>query len=479
MILDHLKASRSVHVVGISGSEGAAIALALAKQGIRFTAHDFSDQARFKRNFFANNFGIERKKREKMFKELEKFEDQIKFKNDYLKGISKADLIFVSQNWEAYEANDKLKPIFKKNPAKFAIITQLYFQLFPGKIIAITGTNGKSTTAKLISEIMQASRQKSWFTGNDRRNVQILDCLDKWTQDDWLVIEVSNRQLKFPLSQAPEIGVITNVTNNHLDEYGGSFRKYKAGKYSLIKNQDQSKIAILNQDNPATRQFSGQVKGTPLPYSTKQKLQKGVYIDGDWIVHRDKTSTKILPVGKICLLGEHNLSNVLAAIAAARLSGVDWPTIRKVVSRFRGIPQRLELIATKAGVNFINDTSSTSPDSAIAAISSFATGSIHLIAGGDPKGLDFAPLAREIKRRKVRVVILKSPVELILGRELRRLGIDFVSVKNLQEAVKISAKNAQRGESVLLSPGAAWFCHFRGKIPLGGRGFAQFVKSLA
>ena len=478
MILERLKASRNIHVVGISGSEGAAIALFLEKQGIHFTAHDFSEESRFKRNFFTNNFGIERKKRAEMFKELEKFESQIKFKNDYLKGISQADLIFISQNWEAYGVNNKLKPIFKKSPGHFATITQLYFELFPGKIIAVTGSNGKSTTAKLIDDIMQVSRQKSWFTGNDRRNVQILDCLDKWTPDDYLVIEVSNRQLKFPLGQAPEIGVITNVVDNHLDEYGGSFEKYKAGKYSLIENQDQSMLAVLNQDNPATRQFADLVKSTPLPYSTKQKLQKGVYIDGDWIIHRDKTSTKILPVDKICLLGEHNLSNVLAAIAATQAIGVDWSTIRKVVSQFRGIPQRLELIASRDGVNFINDTSSTSPESALAAISSLPAGSIHLIAGGDPKGLDYAPLAREIKHRKVRVVILKSLAEVTLGRELKRLGIDFISVKNLQEAVKISAKNAKKGESVLLSPGAAWFCYFNGKIPLGGKGFAQFVKSL-
>ena len=349
-----------IHVVGISGTECSAIALFLHQQGIPFIAHDFAEKKLFKHSFNANHFGYSPAKKEKMLEQIKQFKT-INCQDNYLKDIEKAELIFVSQNWGDYSPNKKLKQIFQQNPDKFATITQLYFQIFPGKIIAITGTNGKSTTAKLIAEIMQLSSQVSdninyeniknidtreslvdkrvdtsrqrvdkkklssgqavdknrseirgqelekmalkscnnneylvirvdkevdtsrqtsrqrvdkkklssgqavdkrvdisrqknlkfdeilakirhnkllsrqmssrqlsrqnelssgqrvdtsrqkksnvYFTGNDRRNIQILDCLDKWTKNDWLVIEVSNRQLKFPLCRAPEIGV--------------------------------------------------------------------------------------------------------------------------------------------------------------------------------------------------------------------------------------------------------------------------------
>ena len=214
-MLARIKSAKNIHVVGVSGTEGAAVALFLQKLKLNFIAHDFAASNKFERSFKANHFGYPTNKRERMLKSVLRLKD-LRLQEKYLVGIEKADLIFVSQNWEAYLPNRKLNKIFQKSPDKFSTITQLYFQLFPGKIIAINGTNGKSTTAKLVSEIMLSSRQgvksKSYFTGNDRRNIQILDCLDKWTSSDWLTIEVSNRQLKFPLGRSPEIGVILNVT---------------------------------------------------------------------------------------------------------------------------------------------------------------------------------------------------------------------------------------------------------------------------
>lgn len=487
-MLAQIKSAQNIHVVGISGTEGAAIAAFLQSLGVNFVAHDFSEEKSFRRNFNANHFGYLASKREKLLKKL-LANKSICFQQNYLKNIEKADLIFVSQNWEAYSPNQKLKTIFKKNSDIFATITQLYFQLFPGKILAVTGTNGKSTTTKLIAEIMLSSRQvvdkssgKIYFTGNDRRNVQILDQLKNWRKTDWLVIEASNRQLKFPLGRAPKIGVVTNVSPNHLNEYIGGFSAYKRGKFQLVANQTKDDVAVLNYDNIITKGFAKKVKSATKMFSTSTSLSTGVYIDKDWIVekrHAVDSTSKICPLDKIKVLGEHNLSNILAAVAATRSAGISAKIICAAIAKFRGIPQRLEVVLEKSGVRFINDSASTTPESTIAALKSFPAGSVFLIAGGESKGMDYATLAHEIKRQKTRVILLESPLAKILGSELHKEKISFTLVKTLQEAVKISAQNAAKGDSVLLSPAAAWFCYFAGKIPLGGRGFEQFVKALA
>lgn len=495
-MLEKITKARNIHIVGLSGTEGAAVALFLAGKKIPFTAHDFAEKPRFAKNFASAHMGLSAGRREKMLKKLQALESKTNFGKNYLAGIEAADLIFVSQNWEAYSPNENLRKIFATHPQRFATITQLYFDLFPGKILAVTGTNGKSTTTKLIAEIMlTASRQKNvssrqrvdkvWFTGNDRRNVQILDSLSKWRKNDWLVIEVSNRQLKFDFSRAPNIGVITNVTDNHLNEYADGMKGYKAGKYSLIARQTKEDVAVLNADNEATSEFLQQTKATPLPYSVDKPLSTGVRVDNGNIVYstqstanRQRVDKVVCPVDKIQLLGVHNLSNILAAVAATHAAGVSLEIIKKVITHFKGIPQRLELVAQKRGVKFINDSASTSPDSAIAALRSFPAGSLHMIAGGDPKGMDFAILAKEIDKQKARMILLKSPAGEAIAGELRKLKLGFEMVDNLQQAVVKAAKNAQQGECVLLSPSAAWFCYFNGKIPLGGKGFELFVRKL-
>ena len=507
-MLDRIKAAKNIHVVGVSGTEGAAIAAFLQNLGVSFVAHDFSEEKVFSRNFNANHFGYLASRRTKLLKKV--FANpQICFQKNYLDGIEKADLIFVSQNWEAYSPNQKLKAVFEKNPSIFSTITQLYFQLFPVKILAVTGTNGKSTTTKLIAEIMlsslpagrqvdkvvDTSRQgvdkssgKIYFTGNDRRNIQILDQLKNWRKTDWLVVEVSNRQLKFPLGRAPKVGVITNVSPNHLNEYIRGFSAYKSGKFRLIAEQKKGDIAVLNYDNIVTKNFIKKARASSKPFSTKNHLSTGVYIDNGWIVEKRQAvdlprrggarQTRICPLDKIKVLGEHNLANILAAVAATRSAGVSAKVICAAIAKFRGIPQRLEVVLERNGVKFINDSASTTPESTIAALKSFPKGSVQLIAGGESKGMDYTMLTREIRRQKTHLVLLESPLAEILGPKLRKEKISFTLVKTLQEAVKISAQNAVKSDAVLLSPAAAWFCYFAGKIPLGGRGFEQFVKTL-
>ena len=477
-LLERIKTSHNIHIAGVAGTEGAAIAGFLTKLDQPFTGHDFAAQKDFCANIATAHAGLKPAKQKQIINLLWHKKQQIHFQQSYLKDVEKADLIFVSQNWDAYKANAKLQRIFTKHPERFVTITQLYFQLFPGKILAITGTNGKSTTARLVADILKQSRHKMWFTGNDRRNEQILDSLDKISKKDWLVIEVSNRQLKWPLVRAPDIGVILNVTKNHLDEYGGSFSKYKTGKYSLIQNQSAEHTAVLNADDAATASLMPHTSGMVLPYSIDKPLSSGVYIDKGTIVYRDKIKTNVLKVDKIQLLGRHNLSNILAAIAATRAAGVDWKSIRSAVSQFKGMPQRLEIIAKKRGVTWVDDSVSTSPDSTIAAIRSFPQGSVRLIAGGDPKGMSYASWAAACKKHDITsVTLIRSPAGTAMAKELKKKDVPHCFVPTFEGAVQAVAAHAKKGEIVLFSPTAAWFIyHLQKKVPGGGKGYVDFVK---
>jgi len=477
-LLDKITTAHDIHVVGVAGTEGAAIACWLMKLGHTFTGHDFSTPATFHSSIATAHGGLKSDKKKKICDQLGSMKKNIHFQKTYLKSIEKADLIFVSQNWDAYKANAKLKRIFAKYPERFVTITQLYFQLFAGRILAITGTNGKSTTTRLVADIMNKSRHKIWFTGNDRRNDQMLDRLDKVSKKDWLVIEVSNRQLKWPLGRTPDVGVVLNVTKNHLDEYGGSFAKYKAGKYSLIKDQPPEHIAVLNADNTVTASMITRATGSVLPYSVDKRLTRGVYIDKDTIVYKEHTRANVLKVDKIQVLGRHNLSNILAAIASTRAAGVDWKSIRDAVKKFKGMPQRLEIVTKKRGMTWIDDSVSTSPDSTIAAISSFPQGTVRLIAGGDPKGMTYASFAAACKKYKViEVVLIHSPAGTAMAHELRKRGASYVTVPTFAQAVQQTAAAAKRGEIALFSPTAAWFIyHLQHKIPGGGKGYAELIK---
>lgn len=466
--------------MGVSGSEGAAVALFLARQKIPFIGYDFAPLASLEKNFNANHLGYTKAAKKKVFEQLWALREQFACDQNYLKNIANADLIFVSQNWEAYPPNAPLKKLFARAPEKFATLTQLYFALFPGKILAITGTNGKSTTSKLTAEIMLTSRHRTYFTGNDRRNVQILDQVDKWTPRNWLVIEVSNRQLKWPLPRPPEIGVITNVTRNHLDEYGGSFARYAAGKLSLIKNQQKQYFAVLNADDRVTAGFAKKIASTPLFFSTHGAVAEGAWVADGVLWHRSgEKPTRICRVDDLQIRGNHNLANALAALTATRAAGVDWTTIRRNLKAFRGLPQRLEIIAKRGKIQFINDTASTTPESTIAALSSFPAGSVHLICGGDNKGMTYHTLAAAAKKWQLKsVVCLQSPVASELARLLGKQRIAVEIVTDLPAALRAIHPRAMAGDTVLLSPAGAYFCYFAKKIPLGGRGFEQFVKAL-
>lgn len=481
--LQKILTARQIHLVGLSSTEGAEIAQFLLQQKIQFQAHDFQPPAKFTRNFRRNNFALPKAKLLTTLQALKKI--PFNFGANYLANIQKADLICVSQNFAAYPENQPLQKIYAKNPERFLTLTQLYFALFPGRILAVTGTNGKSTTTKLCAAILQQTPKKIWFTGNDRRNQQILTQATKWNKKDWLVIEVSNRQLNFPLPRAPEIGVLTNLTPNHLDEYHNSFAAYCQTKTQLLRQQTKKNFAVLNYDNPVTRQLATKIPGQPIFFSTQTKVTTGISVaKNNWLVSttpRDPNQKsqpvvqKICPLAKIKIPGQHNLSNALAAIAATRLAGASLKAIHAALQNFTGLPQRLECVLTKNQLQFINDSASTTPESTSAALESFPVGSVQLIAGGADKKMSFAKLTQIIKKRQVRVILLQSPVQKILTPKLKKLGLVSKTVPTLAEALKYAQQQAQKGDKILLSPAAAYFCYFAKRLPNGGRDFKQLA----
>ncbi|HEC21263.1 MAG TPA: UDP-N-acetylmuramoyl-L-alanine--D-glutamate ligase, partial [Candidatus Peregrinibacteria bacterium] len=408
---------KKIHVIGFSGTEGAAIALFLARKGVKnLHFHDFCEEKKFKKHFREAHVGFSAKEREELFKELGKISANFYFKENYLKDVEKADIIFVPQSWYLYEFNKPLWGLKKKRGITFSSITKLYFDLVPAKIVGITGSNGKTTTSNMINGIFQASRFQTYFSGNDRRNVQILEKIEKMTAEDFLVLEISNRQLKVDLKRSPNIGILTNITPNHLFEYS-SFAEYEDSKEGMLKYQKKRDFAILNFDNPSSQKIIRKGKYNVFPFSTEEILERGAFVRGGVMVVKDAGKEyKICKTGELKIKGKHNISNALAAIATAYLAEVKIEVIRDAIKKFRGLPQRLELVRKIKGVEFYNDTASTAPESTIAALDTLKS-NVILIAGGRNKGVEIEPLAKKLPDKVKDLILLESP----LGEEINRL----------------------------------------------------------
>ncbi|MCK4525072.1 MAG: hypothetical protein KAU07_01405, partial [Candidatus Andersenbacteria bacterium] len=345
--LKNLK-NKNIHIVGIGGAEGSAIAEFLVANGISsITGHDFSSKADFKKAFYNTHLSLKLKEREKALNHLLNLPIRINFKDHYLEGVEDADVVFVSQVWFKYPQNMPILEKLKDSGVPFKTITNLYFELASCKIISVTGTNGKTTTARLINSIFEIwaeknNKSKIYFAGNDRQNVQVLDKLNKMKKDDILILETSSTQLLLNFGISPHIGVITNITPNHIDDHG-SFENYIEAKKNLIRYQGKGDFAILNYDDEQSKKIVNELQITNYEsgiflFSWKEELKEGCFVrDGKIIINaKDKCRfAKRLhsPIGTmepviVCNIddikipGKHNLENVLAAVSVAYLYGI-------------------------------------------------------------------------------------------------------------------------------------------------------------
>ncbi len=348
---------------------------------------------------------------------------------------------------------------------------ELAARYLKGKVLAITGSNGKTTTTSLCGEILAAGGLPVAVGGNIGLPVIALaeDSLD----DGWSVLEVSSFQLETTEQFRPEIAVILNVTPDHLDRHI-TFENYVAAKERIFARQTADDALVLNWDDLVTRSAAERAPSRVFWFSRKERVEQGAYLDDGVIVFKvgkDTPAESIVAVTEISLKGSHNVENVLAAVCAARLAGVKAEAIRSAVESFNAVEHRLEFVATLNGVEYYNDSKATNVDAAAKAIGSFA-GGIHLILGGKDKNSDYTRLSVLLKERVKTVYTIGSAAAKIEGHILGDAPI--VSAGTLTQAVNQAGDAAMPGEIVLLAPACSSFDQFE-NYEHRGRVFKELV----
>ena len=354
---------------------------------------------------------------------------------------------------------------------------ELAFRFLQGKVLAITGSNGKTTTTSLVGEILAESGKKSGKKTLVGGNIgtPVITLAGKSSPDSLVVLEISSFQLETIEQFRPWIAAILNITPDHLDRHH-TFQAYVDAKARVFENQQAGDFAVLNADDPACVALKSKVKASLLWFSRKQPVENGAYLKGEDIVFRQNGKEQvILTRSDIHLKGAHNLENVLAAVAMGIVAGCAPEQIRKAVSEFRAVEHRLELVTTINGVAFYNDSKATNVDATVKALESFP-GNIHIILGGKDKGSDYTVLMPLLRERARRAYLIGAAAEKIATQiqgatPLERSG-------TLERAVRRAFEAAKPGDVVLLAPACASFDQFE-NYEQRGRVFKELVMALA
>jgi UDP-N-acetylmuramoylalanine--D-glutamate ligase len=345
---------------------------------------------------------------------------------------------------------------------------ELGYRFFPAPLVAITGTNGKSTTTTLIGEMLKADGRRT-FVGGNLGTPFIGAVSGAW---DWGVLEISSFQLEWVEVFAPRVAVLLNVTEDHLDRYE-AFEAYCRAKERIFEAQGASDFAVLNRDDPRVWALKERMKAQVRSFGFAV-TPRGVFARGDAIVWRDDAREETFPLARVKIQGLHNLENMMAAVAAAKLAGVARESIQQILETFAGLEHRLEFVRERNGVRYYNDSKGTNVGAVVKSLAGF-TAPVILIAGGVDKGGDYGPMEEGIKRT-VRRLVLFGAAKNVIARALGHLA-ETVVVENLAEAVREAAAAARPGDVVLLSPACSSFDQFRNYAERG-RIFKSLVESL-
>lgn len=348
---------------------------------------------------------------------------------------------------------------------------ELAFRFLKGKLIGITGSNGKTTTTSLIEHILRGSGLSTLLAGNI--GTPLISCIEATTDSTWTVAELSSFQLELIDSFRPHVSVFLNLTADHLDRHG-SMDVYGAAKARIFENQQSSDFAVLNADDPATKQYSPR-RPKVFRFSRKQPVETGACLIDDKIVFRaDAGEETILNRSDIRLPGAHNLENVLAAVATARLTGAAAADIAEGVRSFAGVEHRLEFVAEHNGVRYFNDSKATNVDATLKALEAFP-GRILVILGGKDKGSDYSVLRQPLREKGVLALLIGAAAEKIEQQIRGSVAIEHAGT--LERAVEIAAPAARPGDIVLLAPACASFDQFD-NYEHRGRVFKELVRQL-
>ena len=332
---------------------------------------------------------------------------------------------------------------------------QLAYHVAKGKLIAITGTNGKTTTTALVGEIMKAWFEDVSVVGNI--GTPYTETALATTEKSVTVAEVSSFQLETIMDFRPNVSAILNITPDHLNLHG-TMGNYIAVKKRVAANQTENDRIVLNYDDPALREFgeSKDLKPKVIFFSATQTLKEGMYLDGDQMIYaHDGRSEAVLNIREdMQLLGKHNHENVMAAVAIGICMGVPMDTIRRVVKEFKAVEHRIEFVRERTGVKYYNDSKGTNPDAAIQAIRAMP-GPILLIAGGYDKNSEYDEWVKEFKDKVKYLVLIGQTRDKIAECAKAHGFTEIMYAEDMPEAVRVCAAYAESGDNVLLSPACA------------------------
>ena len=395
---------------------------------------------------------------------------------DYLKNLKGFDVIFKTpgMRFDLPEIEEA-----RKNGAKVTSEMEVFFELCPAQIFAVTGSDGKTTTTTLIYKMLVEQGYNCWLGGNI--GTPLLDKIDEIKETDKVVLELSSFQLH-TMTQSPQVAVVTNLAPNHLDMHK-SMDEYVEAKKNIYLHQRASDKLIINYDNDITREFKKDAKGEVVYFSRVNNIDTGAKMNGNMLVYRDgKDEKEIVNAEDIVIPGVHNIENYLAAIAAV-IDYVDVDTIRKVATTFKGVEHRIELVRELDGVKFYNDSIASSPSRTIAGLNSFKH-KVILIAGGYDKKIPYDVMG-EVLVNKVKCLVLigqtAPKIEQALMKEIDRTGkgedIPVIHCQTLREAVEKAYNFAKSGDIVIMSPASASFDMFK-NFEERGKQFKDIVNSL-
>ncbi len=394
--------------------------------------------------------------------------------DDYLSSID-ADIVFRSPG----------TPFYKKELVKLreqgVVLTsemEVFFDLCPCKIIAVTGSDGKTTTTTIISELLKASGQNVHLGGNIGK--PLLPEIETISADDYAVVELSSFQL-ISMRKSPDTAVVTNLAPNHLDIHK-DMQEYIDSKKNIVLHQNAFSKAVLNLDNEISDSFSDSVRGTLAKFSVKKKLYNGAYLDGTTICYSDFGKiTEIMDIKDVKIPGMHNVENYLAAISAV-WGTVDVETIVAVAKTFGGVEHRAEFVREFNGVKYYNDSIASSPTRTALGTLSLYDEKIIIIAGGYDKHIPYEPLGSVIND-KVKVLVLLGDTAPKIESAVKsadnydKTAIKIINVTNMEEAVAAAKENAEQGDIVSLSPASASFGLYK-NFEERGNHFKSIVNNL-
>ncbi|HEX8494537.1 MAG TPA: UDP-N-acetylmuramoyl-L-alanine--D-glutamate ligase [Pyrinomonadaceae bacterium] len=353
---------------------------------------------------------------------------------------------------------------------------ELAFRFLRGRIVAITGTNGKTTTTTLIGELLRDAGLNVQVGGNI--GTALISMVESSTDDGWTVAELSSFQLETIVDFHPTVALCLNVTPNHMDRYE-TLTDYAAAKHRIFRNQTAGDVAILNADNEIVSSWAEGLRAHVTFFSVQRELDEGLFLRGGReIVSRTSEGERVLMMrDEMQLRGLHNVENVLAALSAGLACGAAPDSMRETVRQFRPVEHRLEKVAEIGGVKFYNDSKATSVDATLKALEAFAddAGKIILILGGRGKRAPYAPLAPLIRERVRKLILIGEDAETI-ETELRN-DAESERAEDMADAVRRAFASAITGDTVLLAPACASFDMFQ-SFEHRGQVFKEAVKEM-